>query len=585
MIDFSKEQLEYIYSNIELNTFLEACPGSGKTEVIAAKVVREIEAWKKFPSGIAILTFANSAADELKNRIRKHLPVGASLFPHFVGTFDSFIFKNVINPLSQQLTGYTGENGDFSIRVVDGSSSFFGFKTKYGIAKQGNIYAHQFSLNSHNNNPIFNTGESAKDRALNSHKFENWQIDDLLNSKRKMWKAGFATYSDIEYLTIEALNDNKHEAYIKQLSKKYPFIFIDECQDLSFEQLLIIKRLIDLGVTLHFIGDLHQAIYGFRDVDPKAVKQFTIDNSFLNLQLTRNFRSCQKIINICGKLTGRGSIIGQYTQLEPVCYLVQYKTCPTELTPKFKELTTGFKKVVILSRGYSQLQKFDTSEKNLKPIHKLALAIKIFDKGNILALEQSLQLFSEFIRYYISESIKPNSFNCPQKITSSLAWRRFLFASLDFLAEQNKDLNKSWSTWVSAIKKSINILSAQDFVESEIKSVILPLDEVKLRAPVKQAKENIITSLGGTNKSGEIIRKTIHAVKGETHDVTILISTPDARGSSDSHWSKWLDSPSNEAARFAYVASSRPKHRLIWAVKKLNKDDEKKFKNMGFHIA
>jgi hypothetical protein len=74
---------------------------------------------------------------------------------------------------------------------------------------------------------------------------------------------------------------------------------------------------------------------------------------------------------------------------------------------------------------------------------------------------------------------------------------------------------------------------------------------------------------------------TIHEVKGETHDVTMLVSS--SKKGHESHWKDWLDDATSEAARFAYVASSRPKHILIWAVKTLTKQEREKLMRLGFH--
>ncbi|BCV28885.1 UvrD-helicase domain-containing protein [Shewanella algae] len=88
-----------------------------------------------------------------------------------------------------------------------------------------------------------------------------------------MLSCGFATYGDIEFLAIKALCDEKYELFFQTLAKRWPLIYIDECQDLCTEQLMIMERLIDFGAKVHFVGDLNQAIYGFRDVDPLAVKK------------------------------------------------------------------------------------------------------------------------------------------------------------------------------------------------------------------------------------------------------------------------------------------------------------------------
>lgn len=586
MIEFTDEQLSYIESDIEKCIFLEACPGSGKTEVVAAKVAREIKYWKKSPGGMAVLSFSNSATDELRNRITKHLPVGSSFFPHFLGTFDSFINKNIVNPLSKNLTGYDGDRGDCSLRLVDGSSSFFGFKTKYSIAKQGNIYAHNFSLNMKDESLKFNTGDSAKDRVLNSHSFEKWQRDDLLKAKFKMLSYGFATYGDIEYLAIEVLKKVEYDIFVQTFAKRWPLIYVDECQDLCFEQLMILQRLIDVGVKVHFIGDLNQAIYGFRDVDPLAVKEFSDINNFISIKLTKNFRSCQKIINLCSKLTEGEGVLGCLTQLEPTCYIVQYESCPTELIDVFEHFCDGFDETVLVSRGHSLLARFNTKSRDLKPVHKLALSISIFNAKNMEDLKRSLTLFSEFIRHYIKDGVKPNSFNCPQCVDSNRSWRAFLLSALTYLKNKKFDnLDVDWSSWVSAIKPEIQSMSNKGFLSSEFENVLSPLETTNIRAPQGEAKKNVSESLGENTSLQKIKRKaTIHGVKGETHDVTILLSSPDARGQPGSHWSSWLKDPYSEAARFAYVASSRPKYRLVWAVKKLDKHQEETFTALGFNL-
>ena len=51
---------------------------------------------------------------------------------------------------------------------------------------------------------------------------------------------------------------------------------------------------------------------------------------------------------------------------------------------------------------------------------------------------------------------------------------------------------------------------------------------------------------------------TIHNVKGETLEALMLVSSRD-KGTSDGYWTQWLDDPTSEAARLAYVASSRPR--------------------------
>ncbi|WP_286874137.1 UvrD-helicase domain-containing protein [Idiomarina sp. UBA4520] len=585
MIEFTEEQNDYLYSNVNEHVFLEACPGSGKTEVVARKFAREVSNWKKSPGGIAILSFTNSATDELVTRISKYLPTAGKLFPHTVGTFDSFILKNVVNPLARNLTNFTGKDGDFSIRIVDKSSNLHGYKTKYGIAGVGPVSAHQFSLGGEDLSFSFDTGESGRDRKLNSHSLEDWQQKDLLQAKSRMWSSGFATYADIEYLAIEALTKQAYREFLRKLARRFPLIIIDECQDLSFDHLLILRCLSEEGVKLHFIGDLHQAIYSFRDVDPEKVKQFVKEKNFIPLKLTRNFRSCQNIINLCGKLTGRTEIVGQASSLSPSCHLLQYEKCPTELIEEFSKYSERFDNVVLLGRGYSLLSKFDSSLSSLKPIHRLALAIRKIQKRDNNYIKESLVLFSDFLRINVGETVKPNSYSCPEKVNSNLRWRKFLFSSLKYIAKQNIDMNLTWSEWAKSIGATLRNISSQPFVCEELKPIVSPLDSIKLRAPSGQSKASVESTLGEAKTLGTIRKKTtIHQAKGQTHDVTILVSSSDGRGSKGAYWKDWLNDQRSEEARFAYVASSRPKYILVWAVKRLNKKERKVLSDIGFHI-
>ncbi|MBA7663988.1 hypothetical protein ES703_72038 [subsurface metagenome] len=63
----------------------------------------------------------------------------------------------------------------------------------------------------------------------------------------------------------------------------------------------------------------------------------------------------------------------------------------------------------------------------------------------------------------------------------------------------------------------------------------------------------------------------------------MLVSAPSKSGNStDNHWEYWLEDPTSEAARLAYVASSRPKHLLVWAVPKGNNGDMTELTELGF---
>mgnify|MGYP004542675871 CR=1 FL=1 len=141
----------------------------------------------------------------------------------------------------------------------------------------------------------------------------------------------------------------------------------------------------------------------------------------------------------------------------------------------------------------------------------------------------------------------------------------------------------SWTDWCKKFNAVIINLHEQEFVLTEIYEALKNSD-LKIKSPSGKAT-HCISNYHRKNDSLDIkFRKsTIHGVKGETHEATMLISNP-TRNGTGTHWSHWIGDKTSEAARFAYVASSRPKHVLVWCVKKLNSSEQKDLKSLGFEI-
>ena len=90
MYDFTTEQKEFLSSAGKV--VLHACPGSGKTTIVAQKVINYLMSWNRPHQGIAVLSFTNVASEEIARQAREILPQGYDIgTPHFVGTLDSFI--------------------------------------------------------------------------------------------------------------------------------------------------------------------------------------------------------------------------------------------------------------------------------------------------------------------------------------------------------------------------------------------------------------------------------------------------------------------------------------------------------------
>ncbi|QXX84389.1 ATP-dependent helicase [Providencia sp. R33] len=582
---FNSQQIDYLESPINSSIYLEACPGSGKTEIIAAKVAKEIHNWGHSPGGLALLSFSNSATEELISRVQKYSPETFCRFPHFIGTFDSFIFKFLISPNAKDLTKFEGEDNNNTLKIIEATSPLF-IQTKYAYNKRGKIKAHHFSFDRKNNRIRFNSNNSELDRMRKSIKLEDWQLDDLIDTKYRLFKSGFMNHDDSLYLAEEIFSDQKYKTYASLLSQRFPLIIIDECQDLAFEHLFILQSLHDLGVALHFVGDLDQSIYGFRAVNPADTIKFIADNNFKKMPLKTNYRSCQQIINLCSKLISNGGISGQFSSVESPCIVLQYNETPLELIDKIEKSCLGYSNNVIVARGHSILEKFTFNGIENNQVKNLVNAVNLFSFQGTQNIKNALQLFSTVIRSKLNHPIKESTYNCPNEIESSVQWRMFLFNTLKYLIENNlNDFTVTWSKWCKNANTVLPIIHQQSFIIDGLKSIAEDVFSLPIKSPSGLAKFNVSEFTTINERNNENYKyATIHSIKGETHDVTILLSSPSNTGNNGSHWKQWINDPNSESARFAYVASSRPRYRLIWCVKKLKVDEAESLKELGFII-
>ncbi|MFC2004739.1 hypothetical protein ACFLUY_00780 [Chloroflexota bacterium] len=138
------------------------------------------------------------------------------------------------------------------------------------------------------------------------------------------------------------------------------------------------------------------------------------------------------------------------------------------------------------------------------------------------------------------------------------------------------DLNQLWSNWVQNVRSQFGeiVRECRPIIEISITDSIPEfgdLDGNAFKTPQKTGGKNVLETLPSFNQheqGNEVRITTIHGVKGETLDAILLVSAPSKQGTPDGYWTQWLANPNAEAARLAYVASSRPKHLLAWAIPK-----------------
>ena len=106
---------------------------------------------------------------------------------------------------------------------------------------------------------------------------------------------GVLDYADLEHKSLKLL---ENEEIVAEMRGKYRYVFVDEYQDVNPVQEALISRL--SGENLFLVGDVKQAIYGFRGSKSgffvEKQKEFEGGDG-TNLYMSRNFRSSDKVLD------------------------------------------------------------------------------------------------------------------------------------------------------------------------------------------------------------------------------------------------------------------------------------------------
>ena len=112
-------------------------------------------------------------------------------------------------------------------------------------------------------------------------------------AERKLQR-GVLDYNDLEHKALELLAIPE---IAEEIKAKYRYVFVDEYQDVNLVQEEIVNRL--SGDNLFLVGDVKQAIYGFRGSKSRffVEKQRSFaEGQGLSLVMRNNFRSSDKVL-------------------------------------------------------------------------------------------------------------------------------------------------------------------------------------------------------------------------------------------------------------------------------------------------
>lgn len=259
-----------------------AGPGSGKTMVITHRVKQMVEQAHIDPKEILVITFTKAAAEEM--RMRYDALAGTSHHGILFGTFHSIFFRILRSYHNYNVKSIIGDDVQYNvlrniiqslhISYEDEQEFIQMFKSDLSLMKNELIELKYY-------NPL------------------NFPVDDFQAiAKRYEHFKKEKNLIDFDDMLVKCYQLLSHVDQVRGYwQKRYPYILIDEFQDINRAQYEIIKMLTQPNNNLFVVGDDDQSIYKFRGARPEFLLNFPQDfEDTESVTLNINYRSNASIV-------------------------------------------------------------------------------------------------------------------------------------------------------------------------------------------------------------------------------------------------------------------------------------------------
>jgi hypothetical protein len=245
-----------------LNTLdVSACPGSGKTTLIVAKLAILVRKWPHRTKGICVLSHTNVAREEIQRRLGSTI-VGQRLlgYPHFIDTIHGFVNRFLALP-------WLNSKG-FPHPTIDNDVTTAYRRGVLGIKKYWTVQKYLERKNSGFDRLRLCTRDLGFDlsgRAFPARSSaESFKLAKL--AIKTAAEAGYFCYDEM-FVWARALLEDFPDA-ASWLRRRFPFVIIDEMQDTFDAQGAILHMVFPRTspeIVIQRVGDPNQEIFEYSE--------------------------------------------------------------------------------------------------------------------------------------------------------------------------------------------------------------------------------------------------------------------------------------------------------------------------------
>lgn len=260
--------------------------GSGKTHVIAERIVHLIENHSVHPTNLLAITFAKKAANEMLDRLE--IKLNGTSRKLTVCTFHSLGYRIL------KETGYPA----VQFKVIHNRAQmdmFLKAMSKASVMDEPSVLLSRVSTAK--NNLL-----SPRDLILSEDQDEQalakvYQEYELMKRRQRL-----VDYDDLLCLPYRLLSEN--ETLLERYQHRFRFVMVDEFQDSSKVMIELVKLLTNGHHNIWACGDDDQTIHEFRGAAPDVFMVFEkhFNGDLKTVSMNDNYRSSKSIIKAANNL-------------------------------------------------------------------------------------------------------------------------------------------------------------------------------------------------------------------------------------------------------------------------------------------
>jgi DNA helicase-2/ATP-dependent DNA helicase PcrA len=250
-----------------------AGPGTGKTRTLTHRIAHQIAERDVPADGFLAITFTRRAAEEMRHRLAGLLRPGDAAAPGAAAQVTVTTFHGLALRLLREQPDRAGLPPGF--RVADDAARLEAASRITGSERDGRRLLAALGVS-----PGHRDETAAADRAA---------------LRAELASRGLVDLDDLMGLAVGLLR--AEAAITAGLRDRWPWISVDEYQDIDEQQYELLRLLSGEAPGLTVIGDPDQAIYGFRGADVGFFLRLRADYpDAKTVYLTRNYRSSPVIV-------------------------------------------------------------------------------------------------------------------------------------------------------------------------------------------------------------------------------------------------------------------------------------------------